>query len=546
MFRRRSAILRLLRRAIGVFAVLLRLLRRAIWFAVVLLMAPSPVRPAQPPWNVELVGQYRTPGLPYGVFVSGTLAYVTAWESGLLIIDVSDPSSPTLRGAYDTAFPYKVHVSGTLAYIATAGGLQIVDASDPSSPTLRGVYDTRAYTAYDVDISANLAYVTVWGRGLQIVDVSNPSSPTLRGSYDWLVDAYRVFVSGNLAYVAAFGSRLKIIDVGNPASPQPRGSYDTLGYAEDVYVSGDLAYVAEGGSGLQILDVSNPSSPTLRGSYSTAGQASDVFVSGGLAYVTEWFKGLRIVDVSDPASPQLRGSYDTPRGTAYAVYVSGNLAYVADRYTGLWIFRYTGPLPVAPAAPSSLTATARDPNSVYLTWRDNSTNEAGFTIQRRRPRPGWADEITTITLPANSTVYLNANLVRDTLYYYRVRAFNGAGASAWSNETSVRTFPIAAPSTLAATVALPNQIRLTWRDNSDNEAGFTIQRRRPRPGLADEITTITVAANCAVYLNTNLARGTRYYYRVRAFNSVVVSAWSNEASARTTPTAARPAWTRYK
>ncbi|MBI4726783.1 hypothetical protein HY768_06115 [candidate division TA06 bacterium] len=55
---------------------------------------------AQDSSNVRTVGYYDTPGYARGVAVSGSYAYVADGDSGLRIIDISDPSSPTEIGYY--------------------------------------------------------------------------------------------------------------------------------------------------------------------------------------------------------------------------------------------------------------------------------------------------------------------------------------------------------------------------------------------------------------------------------------------------------------
>src|SRR5207249_3626791 len=131
----------------------------------------------------QLLGSYDTPGAAWGVAVSGTVAYVTDASSGIQILNVSNPASPTLLGSYDTpGFAIGVAISGTVAYVADdASGLQILDVSNPASPTLLGSYDTPG-GAWGVAVSGTVAYVADYASGLQMLNVGNPASPTLLGS----------------------------------------------------------------------------------------------------------------------------------------------------------------------------------------------------------------------------------------------------------------------------------------------------------------------------------------------------------------------------
>ncbi len=190
----------------------------------------------------------------------------------------------------------------------------------------------------------------------------------------------------------------------------------------------------------------------------------------------------------------------------------------------------------SPAAPSNLAATAFSTTQINLAWTDNATNETGFTIQRSTS-PDFTG-VTTITLNAvDQVAYGNTGRAPNTTYYYRVRAFNAAGPSAWSNTAFAKTFalaPPAAPSNLVAMAFSPNQINLTWADNATNETGFTIQRSANANFTGT--TTITLnAVDQVSYSNTGRAPNTTYYYRVRAFNADGFSAWSNTASATTPP-----------
>lgn len=77
---------------------------------------------------------------------------------------------------------------------------------------------------------------------------------------------------------------------------------------------------------------------------------------------------------------------------------------------------------------------------------------------------------------------------------------------------------------LAATA---REIRLAWKDNSDSEQSFDVQRRELPSGTYEQVGT--VAKDVETYADTSVVSGTTYCYRVRAANSAGASAWSNEA-----------------
>jgi len=285
------------------------------------------------PASPTLVSQYDTSGSVMDVFVDGNFAYVVYGSDGLQIIDISNKASPTRVGGYDTdGYAGDVFVDGNFAYVAYGSdGLQIIDISHKAFPTRVSGYDTSGF-ASGVFVAGNFAYVA-GGKALQIIDISNKASPTRVGGYDTDGYAGDVFVDGNFAYVS--GSKgLQIIDISNKASPTRVGGYDTSKYAYDVFVDGNFAYVADEEAGLEIIDISNKVSPTRVGGYGTYGFPMGVFVDDNFAYVVYGIDGLQIIDISNKASPTLMGDYDR---RVYDVFVDGNFAYVLDQSDGLLI-----------------------------------------------------------------------------------------------------------------------------------------------------------------------------------------------------------------
>lgn len=193
----------------------------------------------------------------------------------------------------------------------------------------------------------------------------------------------------------------------------------------------------------------------------------------------------------------------------------------------------TGP----PAAPTALSAalSAQAPLTVGLTWTDNANNETGFTIQRAT-NAAFTSGLTTFPVGANVTAYTDTTALANRTYYFRVRATNVAGSSAWSNVVTIVTATPSTPSGLTAIASPlgsnPMTVTLAWNDTSTNEAGFAVQRAT-NSGFTQNVVAFTTAANVNGLLDSPVTTGTTYYYRVQGFNVAGASAWS--ATATITP-----------
>lgn len=73
-------------------------------------------------------------------------------------------------------------------------------------------------------------------------------------------------------------------------------------------------------------------------------------------------------------------------------------------------------------APETLSAMLLDPATIELEWLDNSNIEDSYIIERRlNDSDTWAE---VATLPADTTTYVDADLICDTTYHYRVRGYD--------------------------------------------------------------------------------------------------------------------------
>lgn len=185
------------------------------------------------------------------------------WHSGWSVVDVTDPSAPTLERFVEGP------ANTVTKNIQVADGLMIVglehpgegdgtvdDPKDPAEPAEEGAY------VFDV--------------------ASDPTDPGLLGHYETGgTGTHRNFYAGgDYAYIAArldeYEKRiLTVVDVSDPSSPEEVGRWwapgqapDEEGPVEDFYCHGpayvrkDRAYLSYGRYGPVVLDVSDPTEPT--------------------------------------------------------------------------------------------------------------------------------------------------------------------------------------------------------------------------------------------------------------------------------------------
>lgn len=189
-------------------------------------------------------------------------------------------------------------------------------------------------------------------------------------------------------------------------------------------------------------------------------------------------------------------------------------------------------LPAPPTAPSSLNAMALSQTQIRLDWTDASNNETGFKIERSTDGTNF-QSVGMVAM--NVLIFTDSGLTANTAYTYRVKATNAGGDSAPSPTASATTLPNppTAPANLLANALSGTAVQLAWVDNSNNESGFSVERRTGA-GMFAEIAR--PMANATSHQDTGLTPGVSYTYRVRAFNAGGNSAFTNEATVTTTPT----------
>ena len=178
------------------------------------------------------------------------------------------------------------------------------------------------------------------------------------------------------------------------------------------------------------------------------------------------------------------------------------------------------PKPSAPVVKIGHSASSGKPQ---LTWNAVS-GATSYKVYRATSQKGTYSLLGTVT----ATSYTNTGAKAGTTYYYKVKAVNSAGESAYSNIVSGRATVTTLTMGHSATSGKP---QLTWKAVS-GAASYKVYRATSQKGTYSLLGTVTATS----YTNTGAKAGTTYWYKVKAVNSAGESAYSNIVSGRATVT----------
>jgi hypothetical protein len=187
--------------------------------------------------NPTLLSIVDTEGWTEHVTVVEGHAFVSDYNGGVLIFDLTDPAAPVAVASvafddsdFGAALEIEVVLGGAsgnandYAYVVSDLGLRVLDVTIPARAFIVAQVDTdvrNGFIPQGIVVHDDLAYLSSWTGGLLFFDVADPTAPLLAG------------LSGRIATTDYAFYKL-VVD-------------------EDL----DLLYVAEGPRGIRVLDISN-------------------------------------------------------------------------------------------------------------------------------------------------------------------------------------------------------------------------------------------------------------------------------------------------
>lgn len=184
---------------------------------------------------------------------------------------------------------------------------------------------------------------------------------------------------------------------------------------------------------------------------------------------------------------------------------------------------------LVPDVPCDLSADVVSHSRISLHWGCEADSVEYYVLERALDFT--FDDFVKIEIKKGVSSYDDSGLDAGIGYYYRVKAVNEEGDSAYSRIIRATTEPEpilipSAPAGLTARLLANRQVELEWLDRSNSELGFVIER-------ADNLnfrgaSFFFVEPNVTSYLDSANIGGKAYYYRVKALGEQVDSPYSKE------------------
>jgi len=281
------------------------------------------------------IAEYQLPS-PYSddilrcVEVRGSYAYIVSNHFGLIVVDLHNYSSPAVIGclnnpsstdcgSYSETFT-NIAIKDNMVYISyycnlfrdAYTGVVAIDVSDPSNPIELGSISELLPIWYDeLQISDHYLFATVHNAGgyytLKTIDIADPSNMVIVNQIPDLGSV--MTLSGALLVAQTIESSIKFYDVTDPVNPEMISLYEIEG-VYDMEIENSYLYVSQRGGTVTIIDISDLSNPSYVNTITLKWFGANLSVMNNLLIVQDYQSSsyesdVCAFDVLNPYDPEL-------------------------------------------------------------------------------------------------------------------------------------------------------------------------------------------------------------------------------------------------
>ena len=293
----------------------------------------------------NLWGNYG--GIGNGLTIKNDLVFLCGGLTGLLIINISDPTNPQKVGHYRDSATNDVIVNHNYVYCLSYPGLVIIDISQPSDPFfIKSITDQEFSTGLIYEYVIQNNYLFTLGSELVIFDISDPSNLFEVGRLE--VDLGKIVIDENQLFIItsptpynSFSSNLNIINISTPYNPtlifDPQIN-EIEAFVDDIMVKNSTIFVSSE-TKLFAFNLSIDYNVTLLSSLTVSGSIGKIQIQHNFfTNETEYdiafcanSRGLQIVDITNASQPLLLAEYDLG-SRAMGVFAAENYLYICVQH----------------------------------------------------------------------------------------------------------------------------------------------------------------------------------------------------------------------
>lgn len=164
----------------------------------------------------------------------GTIAYLSYWDLGLILLDISDPANPTFIGRGIEPSTFGNDEGNAHNAVPARGGNLVLVSDEDFAPGPWGFL-----RVFDTGDAANPVQIGAFATDAALSDTPLPST------------AHNIFVRGNRAYLSWYFEGIRVVDFSQPSAPReiaafvPEPGPPVNGFIWGVYVQGDLILASD-------------------------------------------------------------------------------------------------------------------------------------------------------------------------------------------------------------------------------------------------------------------------------------------------------------
>jgi hypothetical protein len=283
------------------------------------------------------------------VALHGTRALVADTRGGLRIFDLTQATQPRLLAALeDIGTIVDLVIDGSVAYLANdshGSGLVVVDVSNPTTPRVMGQYHSESTT--DVAVWQNFALLSDTAGLLHLIDVEQSFAPRLRGSLALPGTPQRLALLLPYILVASDAAGVHVVEVTPGGALHLRTTVPLPGRALDIALVARTAYIAAVDGGMQVVHIDIPEHPTLGVPYHHADGKGDhiirLIAHQRRLYAIDNQRGVQVLEPSQEGTWQVQSTVAVPEGAPWGLAAVGPYLLVTTLLHSLYVIDLSTP-----------------------------------------------------------------------------------------------------------------------------------------------------------------------------------------------------------